>query len=86
MDRRLEQFPKQRPFFSRAARVYAPRWNTLRQRVVGLPGDTVELRHEQLIVNDSPGGLAYENFELIENFRDSQSFVFGVTRRSPQTS
>jgi hypothetical protein len=33
--------------------------------------------------NPIPGGLAYENFELIENFRDGQSFVFGVTKRSP---
>jgi hypothetical protein len=30
-----------------------------------------------------PGGLAYENFELIESFRDGQAFIFGVTRRSP---
>jgi hypothetical protein len=29
-----------------------------------------------------PGGLAYENFELIENFRDGQSFIFGVTKQS----
>jgi hypothetical protein len=33
--------------------------------------------------NPIPGGLAYENFELIEDFRDGQSFVFGVTKRSP---
>ncbi len=30
-----------------------------------------------------PGGLAYENFELVEDFQDGQEFVFGVTRRSP---
>ena len=30
-----------------------------------------------------PGGLAYENFELVEDFKDGQEFVFGVTRRSP---
>jgi len=30
-----------------------------------------------------PGGLAYENFELIEDFRDGRSFTFGITRRSP---
>jgi hypothetical protein len=29
-----------------------------------------------------PGGLAYENFELIEDFYDGQTFVFGVTKRS----
>jgi hypothetical protein len=33
--------------------------------------------------NPIPGGLAYENFELIENFRDGQTFTFGVTKRSP---
>jgi hypothetical protein len=30
-----------------------------------------------------PGGIAYENFELLERFRDGQQFTFGVTRRSP---
>jgi hypothetical protein len=30
-----------------------------------------------------PGGIAYENFELLEPFRDGQQFTFGVTRRSP---
>ncbi len=30
-----------------------------------------------------PGGLAYENFELVENFKDGQEFIFGVTRRPP---
>jgi hypothetical protein len=30
-----------------------------------------------------PGGVAYENFELNETFRDGQQFIFGVTRRSP---
>jgi hypothetical protein len=30
-----------------------------------------------------PGGLAYENFELNEVFRDGQSFIFGITRRQP---
>jgi hypothetical protein len=30
-----------------------------------------------------PGGLAYENFELIESFREGQTSIFGVTRRSP---
>ena len=30
-----------------------------------------------------PGGVAYENFELTESFRDGQQFIFGVTRRAP---
>lgn len=30
-----------------------------------------------------PGGIAFENFELREPFRSGQSFVFGITRRSP---
>lgn len=33
--------------------------------------------------NPVPGGLAYENFELIENFRDGQSFIFGITPQTP---
>ncbi|MES2922783.1 MAG: hypothetical protein V4819_14610 [Verrucomicrobiota bacterium] len=33
--------------------------------------------------NPLPGGLAFENFELIEDFKDGQSFIFGVTKRSP---
>lgn len=30
-----------------------------------------------------PGGLAYENFELVEDFKDGQEFIFGVTPRKP---
>jgi len=30
-----------------------------------------------------PGGVAFENFELTEPYRDGQQFIFGVTRRSP---
>ncbi|MEO5916420.1 MAG: hypothetical protein ABIS50_19445 [Luteolibacter sp.] len=30
--------------------------------------------------NPIPGGLAYENFELVENFKDGAEFVFGVTK------
>jgi len=30
-----------------------------------------------------PGGPAFENFELVEDFQDGQQFIFGVTRRSP---
>ena len=30
-----------------------------------------------------PGGVAYENFELQEKFRDGQPFVFGITKRAP---
>ncbi|MES2658071.1 MAG: hypothetical protein V4689_05605 [Verrucomicrobiota bacterium] len=33
--------------------------------------------------NPIPGGLAFENFELIEDFKNGQSFIFGVTKRSP---
>ena len=30
-----------------------------------------------------PGGIAFENFELQEDFRDGQTFIFGVTKRTP---
>ena len=30
-----------------------------------------------------PGGVAFENFELREPFRDGQSIRFGVTRKTP---
>jgi hypothetical protein len=30
-----------------------------------------------------PGGIAYENFELMERFYEGQTFVFGVTRKTP---
>lgn len=30
-----------------------------------------------------PGGIAFENFELQEPFREGQSLVFGITRRTP---
>lgn len=30
-----------------------------------------------------PGGLAYENFEFVDEFKDGQEFIFGVTRHSP---
>lgn len=30
-----------------------------------------------------PGGIAYENFEMREPFSEGQSFVFGITRRTP---
>lgn len=33
--------------------------------------------------NPIPGGLAFENFELVEKFQDGQSFIFGITKRSP---
>lgn len=33
--------------------------------------------------NPIPGGLAYENFELVEKFKDGQRAIFGITRRSP---
>jgi hypothetical protein len=33
--------------------------------------------------NPVPGGLAFENFELVEDFRDGQTFIFGVTKRLP---
>ena len=31
--------------------------------------------------NPIPGGLAYENFELVEDFKDGQQSIFGVTTR-----
>jgi len=31
-----------------------------------------------------PGGIAFENFELGERFRDGQQSVFGITRQTPQ--
>jgi hypothetical protein len=31
-----------------------------------------------------PGGVAFENFELRERFRDGQKSVFGITRRAPK--
>jgi hypothetical protein len=31
-----------------------------------------------------PGGVAFENFEWRERFRDGQKSVFGITRRSPE--
>ncbi len=33
--------------------------------------------------NPIPGGLAYENFDLVEPFTEGQIFQFGVTRRLP---
>ncbi len=33
--------------------------------------------------NPIPGGLAYENFDFVQPFCEWQSFVFGLTRRSP---
>jgi hypothetical protein len=30
-----------------------------------------------------PGGLAYENFELVDDFKEGQEFAFGVTKQSP---
>lgn len=34
--------------------------------------------------NPIPGGLAYENFDLLEPFSEGQVFVFGVTRQTPE--
>jgi hypothetical protein len=34
-------------------------------------------------VRPIPGGVAYENFELRETFRNGQQVAFGVTRRTP---
>jgi len=34
--------------------------------------------------NPIPGGIAYENFDLVEPFCEGQVFVFGITRRSPE--
>ena len=34
--------------------------------------------------NPIPNGLAYENFELVEDFKDGQEFIFGITRQPPE--
>jgi len=31
-----------------------------------------------------PGGIAYENFEMRQPFRDGQRFAFGITARTPE--
>lgn len=31
-----------------------------------------------------PGGIAFENFELVERYVPDQAFVFGITRRTPR--
>ncbi|MBE7560455.1 hypothetical protein HS125_16545 [bacterium] len=31
-----------------------------------------------------PGGIAFENFELIRPFHTGQEFIFGITRKTPQ--
>ncbi len=33
--------------------------------------------------NPIPGGLAYENFDLVQRFNEGQVFVFGLTRQTP---
>ena len=33
--------------------------------------------------NPIPGGLAYENFDLVQPFREGRTCIFGLTRRSP---
>jgi hypothetical protein len=33
--------------------------------------------------NPVPGGLAFENFEFVDDLKDGEEFVFGVTKRSP---
>jgi hypothetical protein len=30
-----------------------------------------------------PNGVAYENFELVQDYFDGQQFIFGVTEQSP---
>lgn len=35
--------------------------------------------------NPVPGGLAFENFELVADFKEGQQFIFGVTPRTPTT-
>lgn len=34
-------------------------------------------------VNQIPNGVAYENFELVQDYFDGQQFVFGITELSP---
>jgi hypothetical protein len=31
-----------------------------------------------------PGGVAFENFELRERFKNGEKFIFGITRATPQ--
>lgn len=33
--------------------------------------------------NPLPGGLAFENFEFVDDFKDGESFILGVTKRLP---
>jgi hypothetical protein len=33
--------------------------------------------------NAIPNGVAYENFELVQDYFNGQQFVFGITERSP---
>ncbi len=33
--------------------------------------------------NVIPNGVAYENFELVQDYYDGQRFIFGITERPP---
>lgn len=33
--------------------------------------------------NPIPGGLAFENFDLMQPFQEGQTFIFGLTRKTP---
>ncbi len=39
---------------------------------------------DSTIYVDIPGGVAYENFEMREDYREGQQFYFGLTRREPE--
>ncbi len=60
---------------------YSPRDGTrLVKRVVGLPGDTVELRNEQLVINGTPADYAPLNAEISAQLPEAerQCSVFAI--------
>ena len=50
---------------------------TMIKRVIGLPGDRIELRHGRLLIN---GGMAERVLEATYHYRDPQGSVVRVTR------
>jgi hypothetical protein len=34
--------------------------------------------------NPIPGGIAYENFDLVQPYCEGQTFIFGLTRLTPK--
>jgi hypothetical protein len=59
------------------------------RKPAGQPTDALRVRVNGRRVywanhNPIPGGVAFENFELQEPFRDGQTTLFGLSRRSPK--